>query len=174
MELTLRQNTAVVLPLFSILKVALLFLILFFAFPLVTSLAEEPVSAPTPLAPTEQALLQRINEVRSSYGLAPLYLNMRLAQAAESHSWDMHQRRWGSHWGSDGSSYGQRIARTGYVATQKNEAIGWGYNMDRMITWWLNSPVHRPILLSGNYQEIGLGYAGDRGNYWVLNFGTHR
>ena len=174
MELTLRPQAMPTsrrsLPILA--GLALLFMVGFFAFPTLHSRAEEPSTPAAPLADTEWTLFQRINEVRASYGLPPLELDSRLTDAAENHAWDMQGRRWGSHWGSDGSSYGQRIARTGYLAASKNEAIGWGYNTERMLKWWLNSPVHRPILLSSSLKQVGVGYAD--GNWWVLDFGTHQ
>lgn len=175
MELTLDRPNAITIPL-KIIRVSLLFLLLLFAFPFLTSLAEGPSTAPAadPFAATEQALLARINEIRGQYGLAPVAWNGLLGQAADAHVYDMQSNGNRSHYGTDGSNYRQRVARTGYQASSVNEAIGWGYNMERQITWWMNSPVHRGIILSAQYTEIGIGYRGGgrSGNWWVMNFAS--
>nr|MBA3531666.1 CAP domain-containing protein [Ardenticatenales bacterium] len=170
----------------SLIITTLLFMLLFFAFPFMTSRAEEPAPAPSSTAPdaaapdaaaqpsdkpaasalsTEQLLLQRVNEARAANNLPPLRLNAQLSQAAVAHVADMQQNQNRSHRGRDGSTYGQRIARAGYGAADTNEAIGWGYTMDRMVAWWLRSPVHRPILLSPHLQEVGIAHAGN-GREW--------
>lgn len=177
MELTLNPPMRII-PL-KVLRVSLLFLCLLFAFPLLISLADGPVisAAPTPsYSATEQALLTRINEIRAEHGLASVQWNNALGQAADTHVADMSGNLNRSHYGTDGSNYRQRVARTGYVATDVNEAIGWGYNMDRQINWWMNSPVHRGIILSSRYTEIGIGHIGGGryGNWWVMNFANHQ
>jgi uncharacterized protein YkwD len=158
----------------SVIVWALLFLVILFAFPLMTSRAEEPNSTPLdPQTQMELTLLERINEVRASYGLHPYTLNSRLADAAGAHASEGAARNWMSHRGANGSSYYDRVAWAGYEAVKVNEAIGWGYNLEGMLNWWLNSPVHRGILLSSNYSEIGIGYVGNPdarwGHWWVVN-----
>lgn len=174
MELTLSRKA--VTPPSTLLKLAFLFLLLFFIFPLMTSLAEGPTAQTDPITQTEQTLLNRINEIRASHGLHPLTLSAQLNQAADVHVADMQAHGNRSHRGMDGSSYNDRISRTGYAANRTNEAIGWGYNMERQISWWLNSPVHRPILLSAEYTEVGVGYLGEPGrewgHWWVLDFAS--
>lgn len=180
MALTVPQGTAWVLPERSerlsprlIAVLALLFLALMLVFPLMTSRAEEPTAAPLdPQSQMEAAMLTRINEVRAQYGLHPFTYNGQLADAAATHVAEGASRNWLSHRGANGSSYYDRVALTGYLADKVNECIGWGYNQERMLTWWLNSPVHRSILLSPTYTEVGIGYEGNPaarwGHWWVL------
>jgi uncharacterized protein YkwD len=154
-----------------ILMSALMCLMLFFAVSPSTTFAQGPASASS-LTPTEQALFQRINEIRVARGLAPFNLDMRLTSAARAHAADMQARRWGSHRGSNGSNVNQRAARAGYPG-RAVEAIGWGQtmNVERMINWWMNSPVHRGLLLSRN-TDIGIGHVGSGYNWYTLNFGS--
>lgn len=159
----------------ALLKIVLLALLLLFSFPLMTSLAEERGTPEvSPIVQQELLLLDRINGIRAEYGLHPLVLNDQLTQAAHAHVAEAVSRHYMSHTGADGSSYYDRVARTGYAAAKVNEAIGWGYNMDRQLNWWLNSRVHRGMLLSPLYTEIGIGYQGNPtqqwGHWWVLNF----
>jgi uncharacterized protein YkwD len=128
---------------------------------------------PAPVAPMEQTLFRRINEVRGAHGLAAFQYNEQLAQAARVHVVDMQQHNSKNHQGSDGSYAYQRIERVGYQASLSAEAIGWNLQIEEMIEWWLNSPTHRKILLSSSHAQIGIGYVGDpaqrRGHWWVLN-----
>lgn len=172
-------NRRVATPPTGLIKLTFLFLLLFFAFPLMSSLAETPSTAvPDAIVQQEQLLLQRLNEVRASHGLAPVTANPLLNSAARGHVTEARSRNWMSHFGANGSTYTDRIVGTGYVPATTNEIIGWGYNMERQITWWLNSPVHRRIILSPDYVEVGLGYSGDPsrtwGHLWVVNWATHK
>ncbi len=178
MELTWTEKPAVAFPR-SVLVLAGLFLLLFFAFPLLTSLAEGPTApAPDPITQNEQSMLARINEVRASYGLYPFREATLLDNAAGAHVTEAQARNYMSHRGANGSSYYNRVASAGYEADKVNEAIGWGYALERQLTWWLNSPVHRAILLSSTYTDIGVGYAGNPakswGHWWVVNVATQR
>jgi uncharacterized protein YkwD len=45
-----------------------------------------------------------------------------------------------------------------------------------VVTAWIDSPAHRPILLGGEYQAVGLGmaeakYGGQWWTVWVVRFG---
>jgi len=138
-----------------------------------------PVAPPMPLddAGVEQFVVDLLNQHRVAHGLAPLRLAPELTQAARRHSKDMAGNGFTDHAGSDGSDAGQRIAEAGYDWTARGEVIGWGYGGDaaKMVNWWMNCPVHRPIVLSGRFEEVGVGYVGDPtsdwGAYWTVDFG---
>jgi uncharacterized protein YkwD len=136
---------------------------------------------PTPNAPTGEMqiqLFQRINAIRAEHGLPPFQYNLKLENAAQSHVTDMQSHGLRSHRGSNGSTYYDRMVAAGYTPTERwgaaNETIGWGNNLDRQISWWMNSAVHRSIILSSHYTEIGIGYTGDPaqrwGHWWVVNY----
>lgn len=164
----------------ALLGTALLCYLLLLTLPLAVSLADGPTSVTSisPLAPTEQRLFDRINQIRIDHGLHPFTLDARLAQAATAHVLEMQRYETLTHRGFDGSTPRLRIERTGYVPATANEAIGWNFSLDRMIEWWLNSPIHRRILLSPEYTQIGIGYVGDPaqkwGHWWVLNVAAHK
>jgi uncharacterized protein YkwD len=49
-------------------------------------------------------------------------------------------------------------------------------SIDPIVQAWLDSPVHRPILLGGEFQQVGLGmsygkYGGQWWTVWVVRFG---
>lgn len=144
-----------------------------------------PTPSPTPTATlippddigNEQSILQQINGHRHDAGLPPLNLVSELTQAARRHSQDMAENGFTSHTGSDGSDPGQRIEEAGYDWTAWGEIIGWGFGGDpeSVVNGWMNSPLHRSIILSASYEDLGVGYARDPtsewGHYWTVDFG---
>lgn len=159
------------------LGIALAILALLAFVPFQRAAAQEPLAEPTvTLSPLEEAMFARINEVRAQYGLHAYTIHPSLQQAADRHVADMARFSRRSHTGSDGSIPRTRMAQAGYPGSTVNESIGWGYNTDSMVNFWLNSPVHRRMLLSSTYTEIGVGHENPSGrnwgHWWVLNFGT--
>lgn len=105
-----------------------------------------------------------INSARVTNGLPGLTLNAKLSAAAKAHSIDMACHSSLSHTGSDGSYITDRIAAQGYAYSYWNEAIyaqppEYGGNAQAAVTWWLNDPSHRVIILAPDATEIGVGYA---------------
>jgi uncharacterized protein YkwD len=138
-----------------------------------------PITPPMPLddAGVEQFVVDLLNQRRVARGLAPLRLAPELTQAARRHSKDMAENSFTDHAGSDGSDAGQRMAEAGYDWTARGEVIGWGYGGDaaKMVNWWMNCPIHWPIILSGRFEEVGVGYVhdptSDWGAYWTVDLG---
>lgn len=60
-----------------------------------------------------------------------------------------------------GRRWTYHLDRVGYPPPCRAENIGWGAGFGATVrsimTEWLNSDLHRPILLSGRYRQIGLG-----------------
>jgi uncharacterized protein YkwD len=124
------------------------------------------------LAPTsrdaatiESATLCLLNRERALRRLAPMRANPALERIAVGQAWDMVR---GDYF-ADHSLRGQspmeriipalqpaRIARTG-------QNIGWGIGQDAtpegIVRAWMNSPPHREIILTGDYNEAGVGMA---------------
>lgn len=125
----------------------------------------------------EQWVADQLNQQRVARGLPSLNWAPELAQAARTHSQDMADRGFTGHTGSDGSDSRQRMAGAGYDWTTEGEIIGWGYGGDaaKMINWWMNCPVHRPVILSSRFTDLGVGYVRDPdsewGHYWTVDFG---
>jgi uncharacterized protein YkwD len=79
----------------------------------------------------------------------------------------MVRRHYFSHVSLSGSTFLQRIKRTGYLRRARSwsagENIAWGsggYATPRSIVRaWMNSPPHRENILNGRFREIGLGVA---------------
>lgn len=128
------------------------------------------------LAPDKAAIAQEVNGTRAQFGLHTLVLSPQLNEAAQRHVDDMFVNgNWG-HYGSDGSTVGQRVVRTGYALD------GWASENwvsvstpERAMVWWMNSTVHRGNILNSNWSEFGVGggYHEPSNRYvYVLVFAT--
>jgi len=126
----------------------------------------------------EQSIAYQLNQHRSGNGLASLTLASELTQAARRHALDMAENDFTGHTGSDGSSAGERMQDAGYDWVVWGEIIGWGFggSAESMVNWWMNSPTHRTIILSSQFEDFGVGYMyradSDWGHYWTVVFGT--
>ena len=145
-----------------------------------------PTPNPTPSSETDrfdQEVLKLVNQERTQRGLKSLTLNEQLDQAADQYSKAMAEQDFFDHTGKDGSSPGDRIAKTGYRANTWGENIAAGYNTpEAVVRGWMNSSGHRANILNPNFTEMGLGYKSLRndtgrvnyGNYWTQVFGASR
>jgi uncharacterized protein YkwD len=123
-----------------------------------------------------------LNAERRRHGLRALRLNERLTRAARGHSRDMARHGYFDHTSRSGSSFVDRIRRSGYLTGARRwkvaENIAWGTDWlasPRAITKaWMDSPGHRANILDGSYREIGIGVAtrsGPRAIY-TTDFGS--
>ncbi|MEA4909617.1 MAG: NBR1-Ig-like domain-containing protein [Anaerolineaceae bacterium] len=104
-----------------------------------------------------------INQARTGEGLRTLKVNTRLAAAAMVHSNDMACNNFVEHYGSDGSTWYDRIQAQGYTDTSSSENIyagnpAFGGTPDGAFTWWMNSQIHRDAILNEKFTEFGVGY----------------
>ena len=96
-----------------------------------------------------------------------------LQEAALTHSQDMANLDSFSHQGSDGSTFAQRILRTGYPARLVGENLAYGYTtVAEAMVGWLNSPEHCRTLMTPELTEFGFGRTVGANNhqYWTQNF----
>jgi uncharacterized protein YkwD len=110
----------------------------------------------------EADVLQEINELRRSRGLAPVRLSAALRRAADSHSTAMATRGFFAHESADGTEFWKRVAR---FYPRRNGEWSVGENLlwsspdvdgASALRMWLNSPPHRKILLTPRWREVGL------------------
>ncbi len=115
-----------------------------------------------------QIVADLINQTRASYGLPPYQIDTRLNQAARRHGLDMALNNFTGHIGSDGSTPRQRMTEAGYNWQIGGEIIGWGFsgNHQAMLNWWMNSDIHRQMILSPNYEDFGLIFVDLPGSTW--------
>jgi uncharacterized protein YkwD len=100
------------------------------------------------------SLLAAINSTRSSHGLAPVRVDVRLVRAARSHSVDMVRRNYFSH-----GSFSSRIRASGARGPMFGENLAWGTaaSAQWIVGQWLASPAHRANLLRPGFRRIGIG-----------------
>lgn len=107
-----------------------------------------------------------LNAQRARYGLRPLKLSEQLSAAAERHASDMQRRHYFSHTSRDGSTFVERIRRTGYFKRASSwfvgENLAWGAGPNRssprgIVAAWMASPPHRHNILDSHFREVGIG-----------------
>ena len=112
--------------------------------------------------------LDTINEIRTASGLSPLQLSAELNAAAKTHSIDMakQQRPW--HFGSDGSSPIDRVARTGYAGQMLGENISETYENDtETLQVWMNDSDARASIMDPTARYLGFSWHQERnGKIW--------
>jgi hypothetical protein len=122
-----------------------------------------------------QIIADLINQTRANHGLPPYQLDSRLIHSSQRHNLDMAHNNFTGHTGSDGSTPLQRMSEAGYNWHFGGEIIGWGFSGSHqaMLNWWMNSSIHRQMILSSNYEHFGLSYVfapgSDWGHYWTVN-----
>lgn len=140
----------------------------------VGGLANRCAPAPPPIeqvADVQQPVVDSANQYRGQSGLAPVYIDQRLTNAAQSHANDMAARAVMTHTGVDGTNAGQRINAAGYAFTTWAENVAAGQpTPGEVISAWMNSPGHNANILNGSMVNIGVAAAvGANGViYWAM------
>jgi uncharacterized protein YkwD len=123
------------------------------------------------------AALAAVNEYRAEKGLGALKLDARLTAAAKAHSRDLANGDRISHYGSDGSSPWDRVARAGYEASLAAENVGTGQaTLAEVIKGWKGSPAHDKNLLLADAQDMGIALVqnpkSEFRTFWTMVVGT--
>ncbi len=145
---------------------------------LLLPLAEiRPVAARAP-AGSPWGLIDAVNAIRITYGLAPYKVNDALMAAAQSHSDFQAANGVTTHTGKGGSDSRSRALAFGYgggAAVSVNEVIASGSSMSAQYAanmWITMDALHRNIVLSPNYTDAGAGVASSGGTtYYTLDVG---
>jgi uncharacterized protein YkwD len=106
------------------------------------------------LSGSESSLLNAMNGVRQSRGLAPLRVDFRLTRAARGHSADMMHRHYFAH-----GSVTARAIHAGARGPLFGETLAWatGITAQWTVDSWLASPPHRAVLLRPGFRRVGIG-----------------
>jgi uncharacterized protein YkwD len=103
-----------------------------------------------------------LNAQRNANGLPSLSLNGALTNSARGHSIDMVTHNLTQHDGSDGSTPRQRMSQAGYGGSWWGEIIYWGSGSygtpSQAVTWWMNDPPHKDVILNSHYADFGVGF----------------
>ncbi len=104
-------------------------------------------------------LLDSLNTLRASRGLAPVAFNAELNAAAATHSRDMSVQNRPWHFGSDGSSPFDRANRVGYTGKFLGELISETYETElETLATWMGTPDMRAVLLDPKATEVGFAW----------------
>nr|WP_321506674.1 CAP domain-containing protein [uncultured Celeribacter sp.] len=119
-------------------------------------------------AKIQYRMLDSINALRQAAGAAPVELNSNLTAAAATHARDMHVQNRPWHFGSDGSSPLDRVARSGYRGIMLGENISETYETElETLSAWMEQPDTRDIILDKRAADIGFAwYQEDSGKLW--------
>lgn len=116
-----------------------------------------------------------INTVREQSRLAPLEFSVALTSAAATHARDMSVQGRPWHFGSDGSSPIDRVARVGYAGHFLGETLSETYETElETLTAWLEQRDTRAIILDPRAREIGFAWHQEANGklWWVLTTGV--
>jgi uncharacterized protein YkwD len=107
------------------------------------------------LTSTEASTLSAVNKVRLEHGLPPVVVDQRLVLAARAHSADMVAGQYFDH-----GAFADRLMSFGAKGPRVGEDLGWAAGPDPIATIvadWLQSPLHRAVLLRAGFRRIGVG-----------------
>lgn len=113
-------------------------------------------------------MVDSINELRRAAGAPPVTLNAQLTAAAATHSRDMHVQNRAWHFGSDGSSPLDRVARAGYPGLMLGENISETFETElETLAAWMGQKDTRDVVLDRRATEIGFAwYQESNGKIW--------
>ena len=120
-------------------------------------------------------MLDSVNALRSARGAAAVELNPQLNAAAATHSRDMSLQNRPWHFGSDGSSPIDRLARVGYQGSLVGENISETYETElETLAAWMEQTDTRRTILSPQAKEMGFAwFQEDNGKiWWALVLGS--
>jgi uncharacterized protein YkwD len=124
-------------------------------------------AADGPQTTAEQQLVQLINQARSQQGLAPLQQNARLHQAARSHSQIMASRQTLSHQLPGEPILRKRLALSGLRFHTDGETVAFNQSAEAAHQGLMHSSPHRAIILSPEYNAVGVGAVERDGTLWI-------
>jgi hypothetical protein len=110
---------------------------------------------------------------------APVRLAGHLSSIARAHSDEMARVGRLDHSGVDGSSPGDRVRRSGYLARVVGENIAGGVpSAEEVVQGWLDSPEHCANIMDPRFTEMGLAFAINASSplqiYWTQLFALPR
>lgn len=120
-------------------------------------------------------MLDSINALRQSAGHQPLVFDRQLNAAAATHARDMSVQNRPWHFGSDGSSPLDRVARTGYPGKLLGENISETYETEvETLAAWMKKPDTRNVILAPEARNLGFEWHQERNGkiWWTLVTGT--
>ncbi len=120
-------------------------------------------------------VLDSVNALRVAAGLTPVALSAELTAAAATQSQDMsiQNRPW--HFGSDGSSPIDRVARTGYAGKMLGENISETFENDvDTLAAWMTEADTRGVIMNPDAKFMGIAWFQEVSGkiWWTQVFGS--
>lgn len=128
---------------------------------------------PQDVSAYEKAVVDLVNQERTSRGLKPLQIDGKLSKVARLKSEDMRDNNYFSHHSPKYGSPFDMMKKFGIQYSYAGENIAAGQpTPQEVMKSWMNSPGHRANILSSNYTHIGVGYVegGSYRTYWTQQF----
>ena len=119
-------------------------------------------------------MLDSVNALRAAAGRAPVQLESKLNAAAATHSRDMSVQNRPWHFGSDGSSPVDRVARVGYPGKLVGEVISETYETEiETLGAWMEKPDTRRIIMSPEARNMGFAWHQESNGkiWWTMVMG---
>ena len=120
-------------------------------------------------------MLDSVNALRQASGNSAVQLNAQLNAAAATHSRDMSVQNRPWHFGSDGSSPLDRVARTGYIGTMLGEAISETYESEvETLSAWMEDSNTRSVIMDPKAVNMGFYWFQEKNGkiWWTLVMGS--
>ncbi|CRL12725.1 CAP domain-containing protein [Phaeobacter italicus] len=120
-------------------------------------------------------MLDSVNALRQAAGTQQVQLNAQLTAAAATHSRDMSVQNRPWHFGSDGSSPLDRVARAGFVGDVIGETISETYESElQTLTAWMEDPSTRAVILDPKAANMGFSWFQEPNGkiWWTLIMGS--
>ncbi|WP_299152722.1 CAP domain-containing protein [uncultured Tateyamaria sp.] len=119
-------------------------------------------------------MVDSVNALRSAQGAPPVQLNPQLNAAAATHSRDMSVQNRPWHFGSDGSSPIDRLARVDYQGSLVGENISETYETElETLAAWMEKPDTRRTILSPKARDMGFAWFQESNGkiWWTMVMG---
>nr|WP_299728315.1 CAP domain-containing protein [uncultured Tateyamaria sp.] len=120
-------------------------------------------------------MLDSVNALRSARGAPNVELNPQLNAAAATHAKDMSLQNRPWHFGSDGSSPIDRLARVGYQGSLVGENISESYETElETLAAWMEQNDTRRTILSPQAREMGFAWFQEPNGkiWWTMVMGN--
>ena len=144
------------------------------------SVVRAQVDAPPPFAGSPYEVIDAVNALRLSYGLAPYRISPILMSSAQDHADYMAATGTVSHTGSGGSSVTDRLLAAGYplagdlslggFRSENITAGSEGMSAQTAVDQWRGDSIHLNTMISPSLTEIGAGVSVSGGRvYYVID-----
>jgi LysM repeat protein len=127
--------------------------------------AQDETPTPVKEAPSPSQIIQAVNNLRISHGIAPLMAHPVLMQVGQLEA-DGIGAGYGGHWRPNDLTLGQWLISLGYPLSgdlsldgYRSENWGFAQTSDEAIAMWLGDDEHTNTMLSVDRSDIGVGVA---------------